>query len=97
MTRSKSGRCWFRFSVASLIWLMLCAAMVSFGYREHREAVRLQAQLRPPYVIIEEMHYFPPGPDYKRTRGAAAMKSYRGRRTSSGPLRPLTSSGESSP
>jgi len=77
MSTSKSSRRWFQFSLASLFWLKLCAAMASYGYREHCERVRLEMELEPsPYYISDGIRYFPSGPEFKLTRESAAMKSY---------------------
>lgn len=45
MITKPPSRCWFQFSLASLIWLMACAAIASYGYSEQRERVRLETVL----------------------------------------------------
>jgi hypothetical protein len=47
MTKSTTGRRWFQFSLGSLFWLTLVAATASYGFREHRERVRLEEILNP--------------------------------------------------
>lgn len=85
MIPAKPCRRRIQFSLASLIWLMLCAAMASYGYREHCERLRLEQKLLPsPYYLQDgNVNYHPPGPEFKLTRQATAMKQYGGARVSS--------------
>jgi hypothetical protein len=81
MIHRPSSRRWFQYSLASLFWLTLVVATAAFAFREHRQRLAVEQQLsRQPIVIWEGVQYFPPGPELKISREAAAMKSYGSRK-----------------
>jgi hypothetical protein len=91
MIHRPGSRRWFQFSLGSLFWLTLLAATAAYALREHRERLRLEQKLLPSSYYLQDgadCNYFPPGPEFKLSREAAAMKTYAVRKGNPvGPLR----------
>jgi hypothetical protein len=63
----------------------LLGAMASMGCQSNYSGQTLPS----PYYLSDDVQYFPPGPEFKLSREAAAMKTYGGaRRSNIGPIGP---------
>lgn len=63
----------------------LMGAMASMGCQSNYSGQTLPS----PYYLQDDVQYFPPGPEFKLTREAQAMKTYGGaRRSNIGPIGP---------
>jgi hypothetical protein len=67
--RQRTNRGWWQFPCAGL---MAVAVLGATGCQ-----VDIGGQTLPsPYYIYDDVQYFPPGPEFKLSREAAAMKAY---------------------
>lgn len=68
--------------------LLLLGALASMGCQSNYSGQTLPS----PYWLQDDVQYFPPGPEFKLSREAAAMKQYGGpRRGQMGPIGPPNS------
>ncbi len=69
MTRTSSQRNWHR---------LICAGSIMLSFAATGCQMDIGGQTLPsPYYIYDDIQYFPPGPEFKLSNEAAAMKAYK--------------------